>query len=181
MVDSRITNGDTMKKSTKGAIATGAAAILLLGGASTLAFWNDDAAISGGTLASGSIELGTVTCGTWKHTEDDSTVVKIVPGDNVYKDCTTTLTLVGDHIGATLAIDPASIPTGALADELDASVVLTDAAGLAIPSNAITEEGTTNLRARITVDFDGPGGTNDSQDGTAVLDAIDLVATQTHN
>lgn len=168
-----------MKKSTKGSIAAAAAAVLLLGGASTLAFWNDTATVNGGTLESGSIELGAVTCGGWKHTEDDSAVTKIVPGDNVYQECDTSLTLVGEHIGATLTIDPASIPAGALADELDATVALEDSTGTAISS--VTAPGTTALTAKITVDFDGPGGTNASQNGTAVLDALTLTATQTHN
>lgn len=168
-----------MKKTTKGSLAAGAAAVLLLGGASTLAFWNDTATVNGGTLSSGSIELGAVTCAGWKHTEDDSAVTKIVPGDNVYQECATNLTLVGDHIGATLTIDPASMPTGALADELVASVALQDSLGA--PISSVTGEGTTAVTAVITVDFDGPTGTNASQTGLATLDALTLTAVQTHN
>ena len=167
-----------MKKSTKGALAAVAGAALLLGGATTLAFWTDEATVDGGTLESGSITLGEVTCGGWKHTEDDADVTNIVPGDTVYNECQTALTLEGDHIGATLEIDEASIPEGDLATELDASVELRDATGDQI--EAVTEEGTTNLTARIEVVFDGPGSTNASQSGTAVLDAISLTATQTH-
>ena len=37
-----------MNKYTKGAIATGAAIVLLLGGAGTFALWNDDAEVAGG-------------------------------------------------------------------------------------------------------------------------------------
>lgn len=167
-----------MKKSTKGSLAAVSAAVLLLGGATSLAFWSDDSDVNGGTLTSGSITLNDVTCGGWKHDEDDSDVTAIVPGDNVYNDCETSLVLVGDHIGATLEIDPASLPAGALADELVATVELQDELGETIA--AVTEEGTTAINAKIVVDFDGPTGTNASQTGTAVLDALTLDAVQTH-
>lgn len=176
-----------MKKSTKGALAASAAAVLLLGGAGTLAYWTDDAAVNGGTITAGSIDLGAVTCSGWLHAEDDSAVVNVVPGDSVYNDCATSITLEGDHIGATLDIDEASIPTGALADELDAAVTLRDADG--DPIAAVAAEGTTAVTARIAVDFpygtvSAPdpttGASNGSQNGTAVLDAMTLVAVQTH-
>lgn len=167
-----------MKKSTKGSLAAGAVAVLLLGGAGSLAYWSDEAAVDGGQLASGSIELGTVTCTDWLHSETDLAVTNIVPGDNVYNDCTTTLTLEGDHIGATLEIDAASLPVGPLADELEATVLLQTSAG--DPIAAVTAEGTTAVTAHIVVDFDGPNGTNLSQNGTAVLDDLTLNAVQTH-
>lgn len=172
-----------MKKTTKGAFAAGGAAAILLGGAGTLAYWTDSVTANGGTLSSGSISLGSVTCAGWKHVEDDASVVKIVPGDQVYNDCDTSLTLVGDHIGATLAIDPASIPTTtALGADLSAAVTLEDSTGT--PIAAVTSAGTTSLTAHIVVTF--PYGdattisTNDSQSGTATLDALDLTAVQTH-
>lgn len=167
-----------MKKSTKGLFAGGAAAVLLLGGAGSLAYWTDDAPVDGGSLTAGEISLGAVTCTGWKHVETDLAVAKIVPGDEVYNDCTTTLTLVGDHIGATLAIDPASMPAGSLADELDADVALQDSAGA--PIAAVTAEGTTDVTAHITVTFGYAAATNNSQTGTAVLDGLTLSAVQTH-
>lgn len=176
-----------MKKSTKSVVAASAAAVLLLGGAGTLAYWTDDAGVDGGTITSGSIDLGAVTCSGWLHTEDNSAVTNIVPGDSVYNDCATAVTLEGDHIGATLDIDDASIPAGALADELDAAVALRDADG--DPIAAVTTEGTTPVTARISVAFpygtvSSPdpttGDSNGSQNGTAVLDAMSLVAVQTH-
>lgn len=166
-----------MKKTTKGLAAAGAAAVLLLGGAGSLAYWTDDAPVTGGTLTAGSIELGAVTCAGWKHVEDDSAVTLIVPGDEVYNLCTTTLTLTGDHIGATVEIDAASLPTGPLADELDASVALEDENGA--PVAAVTE--TSDVTARISVTFGYAAATNGSQLGTATLDALTLDAVQTHD
>ena len=52
-----------MKKSTKGAVAVAAAAVLLTGGAGTLAYWSDSVDLPGGSISSGSLSLGTPDCG----------------------------------------------------------------------------------------------------------------------
>lgn len=179
-----------MKKSTKGALAAGAAAFLLLGGAGTLAYWTDDATVDGGAVDAGSIDLLNVQCATdWTYDDDTTTVLttvtSIVPGDTIVKQCTGDLVLVGDHIGATVDISDASLTslTG-LADELTFTAVLTDPAG-----GSVTGAGTHAVTIDLTVDF--PYGTvsapdpttgddNDSQLDTATLDAITLVAVQTH-
>lgn len=46
-----------MNKATKGAVAAGAAGILLLGGAGTFALWEDNASITGGTVSTGHLDL----------------------------------------------------------------------------------------------------------------------------
>lgn len=168
-----------MKKSTKGAVAAGAAAVLLLGGAGSLAYWTDTATVNGGTLSSGSIELGAVALDGWKHVEDDSPVTKIVPGDEIYNDFSTTLTLVGDHIGATIEIDDAAFGTSPLAAELEpGDVTLTDAAG--DPLSSVDTEGVHDVDGKIVVSFPYGAATNASQSGTAILDALTLDAVQTH-
>ncbi len=180
-----------MKKSTKGLVATGAAAVLLLGGAGSLAYWTDNDIVDGGTIASGSIDLTNVSCATdWTY--DDSTGTStttvtngIVPGDTIVKQCTADLVLVGDHIGATVDISDASLTSlKGLADELTVTAALTDPA-----SGSVSGTGTHAVTIDITVDF--PYGTvsspdpltgadNDSQIDTATLDDITLVAVQTH-
>ncbi len=178
-----------MKKSTKGALAAGAAAFLLLGGAGTLAYWTDDAAVEGGAVDSGSIELQDVVCATnWSY--DDAvgtgTVANIVPGDTIVKQCTADLVLLGDHIGATVDISDASLTSiKTLDEELLVNAVLTDPAG-----GVVDGEGSHPVTIDITVDF--PYGTvsapdpataakNGSQLDTATLDTITLVAVQTHS
>ncbi len=178
-----------MNKLTKGSIAAAAAGVLLLGGLGSLAYWTDSEEVAGGELNSGSITLGEVTCTGWLHTADDAEVTNIVPGDNVYNDCATTLTLVGDNIGATLAIDDTSIPSTELADALTHNVELQDGLGEPIPS--VTGEGETVVTAHIQVDFKYGGpvsapdaatdADNTSQAGTAALDALTLVAVQTNS
>jgi alternate signal-mediated exported protein len=175
-----------MKRSTKGALAVVAAAVLLLAVPTTIAYWTDEETVDGGTVDSGEIDLSAVACDTaWTHTEDGGAVTTIVPGDSIEKQCTGTLTLVGDHIGATVDISDASLTsTGGLQDELTVAAVMSS------PAPTITEPGTYDITIDLTVDF--PYGTvsepdpvtgadNDSQLDTATLDAIELVAVQTHN
>lgn len=178
-----------MKKSTKGALAAGAAAFLLLGGAGTLAYWTDDATVDGGAVDSGSISLENVDCATdWSYDDTVGTeaVEDIVPGDTIVKQCTADLVLLGDHIGASVDISDASLTSlGGLADELTVDAVLTDPTG-----GAVNGEGTHDVTIDITVDFpyggpvSAPDPTtdddNDSQLDTATLDDITLVAVQTH-
>ncbi len=166
-----------MKKTTQGALAVAAAGTLLIGGASSLAYWNSTKTVDGGGLASGSLTLTDVTCAAnFTHTEDDSTVVKIVPGDTITKQCTGTLTLVGDHIGATVALDPASVTNvvGTLGSEVTAEAVMTS------PAATVHSAGVYPVTIDINVTFPSSVTSTTSQSSTATLDSLDLVATQTH-
>jgi alternate signal-mediated exported protein len=178
-----------MKKSTKGAIAAAAAGVLLLGGAGTLAYWTDAETVDGGDVTAGSIELTSVTCDAdWTHDDAGGTgaVTTIVPGDVITKECTGTLTLVGDHIGATVDIDDASFSgTGELDEVLDVTATMTS------PAPTITAPGVHNVVVDIDVTFPygGPisapdpttGADNTTQLDTATLDDMELVAVQVHD
>jgi hypothetical protein len=94
--------------------------------------------------------------------------------------------LVGDHIGATVDISDASLDAlGDLDDELTVDAVLSDPA-----TGAVSGEGTHDVTIDITIDFPYGGpvsapdpttdASNNSQLDTATLDAITLVAVQTH-
>ncbi|MFV9432145.1 alternate-type signal peptide domain-containing protein [Rhodococcus aetherivorans] len=98
-----------MKKQTKGAIAAGAGAILLLGGLGSLAFWNDQTDGDAGTITSGQLALGECAGGgTWTDVGNGGTAIadissfRIVPGDTVRYTCDSTLTAEGDNLEATL-------------------------------------------------------------------------------
>src|SRR5690606_13382356 len=95
-----------MKKHTKGAIAAGVAAVLLLGGAGTLAYWSDGAAIGGTDIASGELSLSDTTSTGWVYAADNAnageTVASIVPGDTITQQHTFTISASGDNISATL-------------------------------------------------------------------------------
>ncbi len=175
-----------MKKSTKGAVAAAAAGVLLLGGAGSLAYWSSTQDVPGGTINSGSLALSTPDCGAWSlDSGEDVPVVyadgdPLVPGDELTKTCTFTITATGNHLRATLGVTDAEFTAvNDLSEDLDASAVFTVGAN-PIPAE-ITEGNDGNIvSAAITVTFDPTSG-NESQLGTAVLDDITVTADQIHN
>ena len=174
----------TLNRTTKGAVAAGVAAALLLGGAGTLAFWDASTDVTGTPITSGELKLGIPACGDW--TLDGGTALGsqlIVPGDVLTKRCTIDLIATGAHIGADLGIDTAAFSaTNGLTDELDPAAVFTVGG---VTKTHITETddtgATPEIVATITVTFDGPAATNGSQDLTATLNTIAVTATQTHD
>ena len=179
-----------MKKSTKGALAATAAGILLLGGAGSLAYWNDSATITGGSIASGTLSLTQETgqvCTDWTLDSAGSTTYTagttlVVPGDVITKDCDYTVNATGAHLTATLAMDAASI-TGSN----DLSAALTPDAqytlgGTSVSSGqAITsaDDGAV-LHATITVTFETTTSGLTAQGLTAGLNDIAVTLTQSH-
>lgn len=173
-----------MKKSTKGALATSAAAVLLLGGAGTLAYWNDSAVVPGGTIQSGQLELGAPDCGAGWTLDGGAafTTQLLVPGDTLTKTCTVDLLATGEHLGADLVVDT---PTWGAANGLTAELT-TSATFLVngVATSHITsadDTGTGEIQASVVVVFDGPAATNASQNLSATLNGINIVATQTHD
>lgn len=99
-----------MKKSTKGALAAGGAAVLLMGGAGTLAFWNDTAAVQGTSVEAGHLKLVNPTCTAWKVSNTNATTTdlvaatRLVPGDTISRSCTYTTEAIGNNLKATVAV-----------------------------------------------------------------------------
>lgn len=133
-----------MNKATKGALATGAGVLLLLGGGGTLALWNTDEAISAGTVRAGQLDLTPDGGGAWTVTNTAAGVTgqaitdiddyRVVPGDVLTFTQTVDVTLEGDHMEATLAITP-----GAVTDTFGSAVVVSpvtmkDSAGDPLPA-----------------------------------------------
>lgn len=174
-----------MQKTTKGALAAVAAAALLLGGGTTLAYWTDAEAVAGGSISSGKLQLGTPDCGSgW--TLDGGAVYTdqlLVPGDVLNKVCTIDLIASGEHLGADLAVStPAwATPTG-LSAELDATAAFTVNGASVTSVDSDDDTGADDeIGATMSVVFDGSTATNGSQNLSAVLNAVSLTATQTHN
>ncbi len=117
-----------MNKLAKGAVATALGTALLLGGAGTLALWNDSADLGAGQdIASGVLTLDAAT-GTW-----DANPALWVPGDAITYTTTVSIVAQGDNLAAELSVDPASI-TGspALLAALDTTLAVSDVAGGAL-------------------------------------------------
>lgn len=164
-----------MNKSTKGAIAAGAAAVLLLGGAGSLAYWNAEGDIAGGTIAAGELKLTDPTPGAWTLNGDPVTnlsTVRVVPGDELEYTASWEIAATGDNLKAAVDVTGFSA-SGSLAS----AVTLTDTylvGGSAPAGNEITsaDDGET-LAATIGVDF--PFGTSaDNATQTLSLDLSDV-------
>jgi alternate signal-mediated exported protein len=179
-----------MNKSTKGALAAGAAGVLLLGGASSLAFWTDSDAVAGGTFTAGSLNLTPLNgCNVWNLDTGepggqpfDPATGKIVPGDVITKVCTFTIDAVGTHLRAGVVAE-AGTDSGDLIDSGDLTV---GTAALTIAGNPITEitaaNNTQTLSVTVPVTFNDPGvSDNTTQTLSGTLDAINIVTTQVHN
>lgn len=182
-----------MKKTTKGALAAGAAGVLLLGGAGSLAYWSDSAPIDGGSVTSGTLALSDATCDAdWVYAEGNAgagtAVTLIVPGDTIAKDCTFTVTATGDNLEATLStpttVDVTSTPDApSLVANVSAGYTI---GGVAVPATITDADNGQTVTATIEVEF--PFGTaedattpiniNDTQSIVTTLNTIDVTLTQ---
>jgi spore coat-associated protein N len=113
-----------MNKATKGAIAAGAAGILLLGGAGTFALWSDTDNVNAGTVSTGvlNLTLDSADNAKWTETATPNTEInlatfEIVPGDSLTYTTTVSVTATGDNLTGELEIAESSFDTafGALA------------------------------------------------------------------
>jgi len=177
-----------MKKATKGALAVAAAGTMMLGGAGSLAYWTGTSNVTGTAINSGTLTLGTEDCtvaaGThnWQFDGGDPYVPgtdTIVPGDSLSKVCDLTLTLTGDHIGATLGLDTTTPSFGA-ANALTPR--LSPTASFQVNNAAyapITQPGVYHVQVTVTVPF--TSAATDGQSLSAALNAVVVTATQTHD
>lgn len=184
-----------MKKTTKGALAVGTAAVLLLGGVSTLAYWTDSSTVDGTTLNSGNMELGAGTCDAWLiDTEElpspafDPAADKIVPGDVLTRSCTYSLTGEGNHLKVEFDASASPSFTGDLASALDLDATIKVGADEVTPGTPVTVSDDTgaDLSETVSVDYTvtfpyGATEDNTTQDLSATLGDITLTATQVHD
>jgi len=174
-----------LNTTTKGALATGVAALLLTGGAGTLAYWNDTENVPGGPISSGQLQLGTPACGAGWILDGGATFTNqlIVPGDTLTKTCTIDLIARGEHLGADLGIGTAAFsdPTNPLAQQLAPTATFTVNGRPATHITDADDTGTGEIVATIGVTFNGPNATNASQNLTATLNTVAVTATQTHD
>ena len=171
-----------MNKATKGAIAAGAAGILLLGGAGTFAVWSDTATISAGNVSTGVLDLEvTAGAGPWTYSGGTSTVTAggIVPGDVITSTREAVITASGDHIAGEFVVGvlggalPAGVTAAVTTVEVEEN--LTDAAGLLSFDTA----GEYDVDVVITLTFDTTGTT--SQAATIDLNDLTLTLTQVNS
>jgi alternate signal-mediated exported protein len=171
-----------MNKLTKGAIAGAAGIALLMGGAGTLAYWNDssDVLASGQSISSGDLTLGTSgspawTVKPWNGTASGSAVAipsigsfKMVPGDVLEYAKTVTLDAVGTTLKVELTLAPGAITSSSnalsteLADAASLSIVgalPTGIAATATPGVYTVEPGSYTLPVKAVINW-ADAGTN---------------------
>ena len=96
-----------MDRLTKAAIATGGAAVLLLGGAGTMAYWTASPTVTGTDFTSGTLSatgVGTHGIGPRQAFAAGTAVALVVPGDKVKSTCSVTVSGTGDHLKVTAAM-----------------------------------------------------------------------------
>jgi alternate signal-mediated exported protein len=167
-----VAKGTIMNKLVKGSIAGAAGIVLLLGGAGTLAYWNDSATIaSAGTVSSGELTIESTTAGDWS---DD--IALIVPGDSLEYTETFTVTASGDNLSFELGENVTDIVS-----TIDGAVVTADfdvaEGATAITSFTGLDAGTYTVDVSITVDF--PTSVNGTTGQLQSLDLSDAEVTVT--
>lgn len=177
-----------MKKSTKGALAAGAAASLLLGGAGSLAYWTDQATITGSSITSGHLKLTSPVCGQWKFADGTNLGNgTIVPGDTVSETCTYVVDAAGKNLVATFDVTNPAMTGGTPLDAvLDPSATYAvrhaGVTGTPTSGHGVTISAGDTVTAVVTVAFPRGSGvdnsTNIATGVTATLDNIVVTATQ---
>ncbi|OYD66709.1 alternate-type signal peptide domain-containing protein [Rhodococcus sp. OK302] len=163
-----------MNKATKGAVAAGAAALLLAGGAGTMAAWNASAPMTGGTITAGHLTLTAVgSAPTWtvSNANTDAGAAKAitdigtfrtVPGDTITYTGQVKVGIEGKNLKAKVVADTSTI-SGSLASAMTITPTTTISAG------AVTELTEANNDATVTVavTFDFPKGAIVAPDNAA--------------
>lgn len=169
-----------MNKLAKSALAVTAGIALLMGGAGTLAFWNDtiDAGTTG-SISAGTLSLSNATAGTWTDQYGatiDLATFRAVPGDVLTYNTTVDVTAIGDNLTGTIGIGTASIsPATAGAADTELAALLTDSATFTVNGSAVnTFTATATPQAvDVTVTISWPSGTP-TADNLAMLGSVSL-------
>lgn len=181
-----------MKKTTKGAIAAGGAAVLLMGGAGTLAFWTAHGTVNGTSIAAGHLRLDTSDCNStgWKIDGSPSPVAfdpatgNLVPGDTITKTCDVKVNVKGTHFSH---LNIQAVTQNSFAAPWDELTIATTVEGSATGANNVTVvQGDNTVPVSITVTWPyGAAADNDLNgsvtDLSTVLSNIDVTAVQLHN
>jgi alternate signal-mediated exported protein len=179
-----------MGKATKGVLASLGGALILLGGAGTLAAWTDSQTITGGSINSGHLAIVTdatnTGCGPWTLDNGEQAPYTytagdpIVPGDVLTRSCAYTVRATGNHLRATVGISAVNFSgtNGNFGGKLTASVSAVKLNGTPAASFTESDNGAT-LTASVTVTFNSTAD-NSTQNLSTIFDNLTLTATQVH-
>lgn len=155
-----------MNKATKGAVAAGGAAVLLLGGLGSFALWQDSTTTDGGTIMSGELSIEQVGEPVWRETSGDVNTARvidpatyrIVPGDTIEFTSEYSILAEGDNLIANLSADTATITGDAdLRAAIGTPTVTATSGDTTLPTDgtaAIISSEDQNVQVQVTFTFD---------------------------
>lgn len=160
-----------MKKTTKGALAAGAAAVLLAGGAGTMAAWTGSQSLGGGNVSAGNLAITQQDAGNWHWGTaaapgaaiTDITQVSLVPGDSVTYTGTYKLALSGTNLKAKVTASG-----GALSGDLGSYLDVAPASNVDL-SNLTAANNNQVVNAGATITFKADTGNTDGAGKSASL------------
>lgn len=168
-----------MNKMMKAGIATGVGVVLLLGGAGSLALWNDSANVGAArTISTGVLTVDAV--GSWS----DETLAKWVPGDKVTYTADVDIVAIGDNLASELSIDLSSLTgAAALKDALAVKMTVSGVTGGTLVETGVgtniytvkpTVGGNGEMTAKVAVEVELPTSVVEktAQNGSVSLDDL---------
>jgi alternate signal-mediated exported protein len=169
---------------TKAAIAVGGAAVLLVGGAQTIAYWTAEGTATGTDVSAGTLTMTDGACGEWTLDGGGAVTDGIVPGDTVTTTCSLTVGGTGDHLalGEITVSSPTWGADNALTEALDLSLTSATLGGdtLTLPlTDPVPVGASSPLVVSLEAAFDTAAG-NDTQALTAALEDVTVQVTQAH-
>lgn len=181
-----------MNRKTKGAIAAGAAVVLLLGGAGSYALWSDNSTVNGGTITAGTLKLNPGAAGAWTDhsttmiggTPVDPSTQPIVPGDIWEYDATYTISATGKNMKAQLTPTPGSITIPAAFNDpaCGGSCVTvsstTSVNGGPAASGPVTVNNNDSVAVKVTVNFNTATPNQVGQTGTVSVSNMTIQLNQ---
>lgn len=186
-----------MNKATKGAIAAGAASLILLGGAGSYALWTDSASTPAGTVTAGVLDIEPIANSSeWRDISAGTpgTVITpaitnpatagyflMVPGDVLEYTASFTIKATGNNLSATVNAVPGSITYGGTLTAAQAPVTTTATiGGVPVNGNVITSSAVDKtVVVKSTVTFDRNTANQVGQSGTVNLAGFQIGVQQT--
>lgn len=181
---------ERMNKATKGAIAAGAAAVLLLGGLGSYALWQDEETLGGGTINSGELYFDPVAdTASWTETTSGTSIgadpsgFLIVPGDVLEYTTDYNVTWAGDNLLASITADFADVTGDAELEAALAGATVSVNGGANVPNGApvslpLGATSPTLITVAVTIPFDINTGGLIAQDESVSLADIALTLDQ---
>lgn len=171
-----------MNKMIKGAALAGLGIALLLGGAGTLAVWNDAVETDAGAIVSGDLEV-TADKGEWTSsitgTVADIASYRVVPGETLTYSQPLTVVLEGDALEATLEVTGAGQNNGFTPASVEVSpALLTNSAGQVLPGTVLTEDSPDAVTASVSFGFKAETTGRDSVNASYDFSQIGFVLEQ---